>query len=159
MANPIPEGFRAITPHLIVDGAGEAIDFYTKAFGAKEVMRMPGPDGKSVMHAELDINDSRIMIADQYPDMGTQGPKTIGGTPVCIHFYCDDVDGMVKQATEAGAELLMPPMDMFWGDRYGKVKDPFGHEWSVATHTKDMTPQEIGVAADEFMKNMGGCES
>ena len=146
-AKTVPEGFRTITPHLIVKGAGQAIDFYKKAFGAEEVMRMPGPDGKSVMHAELKVGDSMFMIADEFPNMGCVGPQTLGNSPVGIHLYVNDADTVFNQAVKAGATVKMPMTDMFWGDRYGKLQDPFGHHWSVATHKEDVTPQECAKRA------------
>jgi len=137
----VPEGCHTVTPHLIVKGGAKALDFYRKAFGAEEVFRMPGPGG-GIMHAEIQIGDSRIFLADEFPDMGCLSPATLKGSPVTIHLYVEDVDAAFKKATQAGAEPVMPPADMFWGDRYGKVKDPFGHHWSIATHKEDVAPQE-----------------
>ncbi len=142
MAKPIPDGYTTVTTHLIAKGAGAAIDFYKKAFGAEELMRIPGPDGKSVMHAEMKIGNSIVMIADEFPDYGCVGPKTLGGSPVTIHLYVSDVDAAYKKAVDAGATASMPVTDMFWGDRYGKLTDPFGHHWSVATHVEDVAPEE-----------------
>jgi uncharacterized glyoxalase superfamily protein PhnB len=147
MARPIPEGFRTITPHLIIKNAGQAIDFYKKAFGAEEVMCMRGPDGKGVMHAEIKIGDSMFMIADEFPQMGCISPQTLGNSPVGIHLYVSDVDSVFNQAVKAGATVKMPVTDMFWGDRYGKLQDPFGHQWSVATHKEDVTPEECAKRA------------
>jgi PhnB protein len=144
MAQPIPKGYHTITPHLVVDGAAEAIDFYVKAFGAKENSRMPfpSPDGKTKLgHAELEIGDSRLFLADEFPDMGVVGPK--GSSPVTIHLYVTDVDAAFNRAVKAGATPSMPPDDAFWGDRYCKVVDPFGHHWSIATHKEDLTPEEV----------------
>jgi uncharacterized glyoxalase superfamily protein PhnB len=158
MANPVPEGFGTVTPHLVIEKCDQAIEFYKKAFGAEEICRMPGPDGKTLMHAELKIGNSMLMMAEAMPEYGMKGAQALGGSPVVVHLYVSDVDNFIDKAVKAGAELTMPPMDMFWGDRYGKLKDPYGHNWSVATHTKDMTPEEIAKAGVEFMKNMpGGC--
>jgi uncharacterized glyoxalase superfamily protein PhnB len=154
---PIPEGFHTMAPHIIVRGAAQAIDYYKKAFGAEEVMRMPGPDGKTVMHAELKIGDSMLMVCDEFPDMGCKGPQSIGGTPVTLHLYVPDVDAAFQRAIKAGAQVTMPVTDMFWGDRYGKLKDPFGHEWSVATHKIDVTPEECAKAAASAFSG-GGCK-
>ena len=145
--SPIPEGFHTLTPYLVIKGASEAIEFYKRAFGAQEKVRMPGPDGKSVMHAELKIGDSPLMLADEFPDMGSLGPHGIGGTSVVIHVYVDDADAVFNQAVAAGAQVKMPLQDMFWGDRYGQLTDPFGHRWSVATHKEDLTPEEMGKRA------------
>ena len=147
---PIPDGFHTITPHLIIKGAAEAIEFYKKAFGAEEIMRMPSPDGK-LMHAEIKIGDSRLMLADEFPDWGKVGPQSIGGSPVVVHLYVKDCDAAFNQAVEAGAKPTMPPADMFWGDRYGALEDPYGHHWSVATHTQDLTPEQIAEAAGKAM--------
>ena len=138
---PVPEGFHTVTPHLTMKNAGEAIEFYRKAFGAEEIARMPGPGG-SVMHAEIRIGDSPIMLNDEFPEHGARGPKTIGGTPVSIHLYVNDVDALFDRAVKAGAKVTMPIADMFWGDRFGKLEDPFGHQWSIATHKEDVTPEE-----------------
>jgi PhnB protein len=150
----IPDGYHTLTPYLIARGAKEAIDFYKRAFGAEEINCMPGPDGKSVAHAELKIGDSRFMLTDEFPTMGTKGPQTLGGSPVGIFMYVQDVDTSFQRAVKAGATEVMPVKDMFWGDRYGKLRDPFGHEWSLATHKKDLTPEEIGKAAREFFSQM-----
>lgn len=146
----IPEGYRTVTTYLIVKDAAKAIDFYTRAFGAVELFRMPGPDGKGVMHAEIKVGDSIVMLSDECPHMGTKSPLTLGGTATALHLYVEDVDASFKKATKAGAQTKQPPTDMFWGDRYGKVLDPFGHEWGLATHTEDLTPEEIGARAAKF---------
>lgn len=142
---PIPEGMHSVTPHLVCDGAAEAIEFYKKAFGAKEGGRAPGPDGK-LMHAQIMIGDSHVMLVDEFPDWGTLGPKTLKGSPVTIHLYVEDVDAVFAQAVAAGATVRMPLDDAFWGDRYGVIEDPFGHYWSLATHIRDVTPEEIQQA-------------
>ncbi len=144
---PVPEGFHTVTPHLVVKGASQAIEFYKKAFGAEERSRMHGPDGKSIMHAQLKIGDSLLFLVDEFPEMGSYGPLTGGRSPVTIHLYVQDVDSAFSTALAAGARQIMPPADMFWGDRYGKLVDPFGHEWSLATHKEDLTPEEIGKRA------------
>ena len=141
--NPIPDGFHSVTPHLIIKNAAKAIDFYTKAFGATEICRMPGPDGKSIMHAEIKIGNSIIMIAEENPEWQCKGPTMLGGTPVTIHLYVNDADKAFKTAVDAGAEATMPVDTMFWGDRYGKVTDPFGHSWSIATHVEDVSPEDM----------------
>ncbi len=143
---PVPEGFRTVTPHLIIKDASAAIEFYKKAFGAEEILRMPGPGG-SVMHAEMRIGDSPIMLNDEFPDYGKRGPKSIGGTPVTIHLYVNDVDAAFDRAVKAGAKVTMPLADMFWGDRYGTLEDPFGHQWSLATHKEDLSGEEIAERA------------
>ncbi|MGH9869028.1 MAG: VOC family protein [Candidatus Polarisedimenticolia bacterium] len=145
---PIPEGFRTITPHLNVAGAAAAIEFYKKAFGAEEIQRMPGPGGK-VMHAEIRIGDSMVMLADEYPEFGNKAPTTLGGSPVTIHLYSNDVDALWDRAIKAGAKEVMPLMDAFWGDRYGQVVDPFGHKWGLGMHLEDLTPEEIGERAKQ----------
>ena len=155
----IPEGFRAVTPHMIMKGAGDAIEFYKKAFGAEEIMRMPGPDGKSVMHAEIRIGDCVVMLADEMPMMDYNvSPSKLGGTTVALSLYVPDTDAAFKRAIDAGATESMKPMDMFWGDRYSKVLDPFGHEWEICTHKEDLTPEEIGKRAQEWMSSMGNCD-
>ena len=142
---PIPEGMHTITPHLVCAGAADAIAFYAKAFDAVELARLPGPSGK-LMHAQLRIGDSPLMLVDEMPEWGALGPRALKGTPVTIHLYVPNVDAAVAQAEAAGAKVTMPVADMFWGDRYGQVEDPFGHKWSLATHTKDMSPDEIRSA-------------
>ncbi|MCB1534703.1 MAG: VOC family protein [Rhodoblastus sp.] len=155
-AKPVPDGFRTVTPHLICAGAADAIEFYKKAFGATEMFRLPGPDGR-LMHASIMIGDSMIMLVDEMKEMGALGPKSRGGTPVGIHLQVEDADALFARAVAAGAAVKMPVMDMFWGDRYGVVVDPFGHEWSIATHIRDLTPDEIAAAALEAMKAQKGC--
>ncbi len=152
--NPVPSGYPQVTPYLSVNGAAAAIEFYTQVFGATERMRMPGP-GDTVGHAELELGDSVIMLADEAPDIGFRSPKTLGGTPVIVSVYVEDVDAVVERAVAAGATVTMPVDDMFWGDRYGKVTDPFGHEWEIATHTEDLTPEEMQRRGEEFMASMG----
>jgi uncharacterized glyoxalase superfamily protein PhnB len=150
---PIPEDFHTITPHLVVKGASQAIEFYRQAFGAEEIFRLPGPDGKSIMHAQLKIGDSPLFLADEFPQMGSHGPEIGGRSPVTIHLYVEDVDSVFNAALAAGAQPLMPPADMFWGDRYGKLSDPFGHEWSLATHKEDLTPEEMSKRAQTAFCN------
>lgn len=141
--NPIPEGFHSITPHIIVKGVANAIEFYKKAFGAKERCRMSAPDG-SIMHAEIQVGSSIIMMAEENEQWGCLAPK--GGSPVVLHLYAPDCDAAMKQAAAAGATIVMPAADMFWGDRYGKITDPFGHSWSIATHISDPTPEQMKQA-------------
>lgn len=139
---PIPDGMHSLTPLLVCAGASDAIDFYKKAFNAVEESRLPGPDGK-LMHASVKIGDSVLMLTDEFPEWGGFGPKLLKGSPVTIHLYVEDVDASVAQAVAAGAKVTMPVDDMFWGDRYGKLEDPFGHQWSIGTHTRDLTPEQI----------------
>ena len=141
---------QTVTPHLVCAGAADAIDFYKRAFGAKENMRLAGANGK-VMHASIRIGNANIMLVDELPEWGSLSPITLGGSPVTIHLYVDDVDAFVKRAVEAGAILRMPVQDMFWGDRYGAIEDPYGHKWSVATHLKDMSTSEIEEAMKKFV--------
>jgi uncharacterized glyoxalase superfamily protein PhnB len=143
---PIPDEYHRVTPHLIVPDAAAAIEWYKKVFGATERGRMPTPDGK-IMHAEIEIGGSVIMMFEEMPEMGALGPAKLGGTPVSIHLYFEDSDAVFNKAMQAGATAQMPMMDAFWGDRYGKFADPFGHEWSVATHKWDLTPEEMNQAA------------
>ena len=145
--SPIPPGFHTLTPHLVIKGAGAALDWYKKAFNAEEVMRMPGPDGASVMHAEVKIGDSLLMLADEFPGMDTHAPETLKGTTVSIMLYVTDVDKVFNQAVAAGGKPVLPPTDMFWGDRYGKLTDPFGHSWALATHKEDVPPEEMAKRA------------
>ena len=143
----IPEGYSVVTPHLVVSDSSAAIEFYKNAFGAQELFRMPTPDGSKVMHAQIMIDGAPIMMGDEFPEMGCKGPGALGGSPVTVHLYVSDVDKVFAQAVAAGATPTMPVTDMFWGDRYGRVQDPFGHSWSIATHTKDLTPEEIAEGA------------
>jgi uncharacterized glyoxalase superfamily protein PhnB len=133
---------QSLMPHLVCAGAAKAIDFYKKAFGGVEMMRLPGKDGR-LIHAAVEINGARVMLVDEFPEMGAKAPTTLKGTPVTIHLMVDDVDTFTKRAVKAGAKVIMPVADMFWGDRYGIVEDPFGHRWSIATHQRDMTVEEI----------------
>jgi PhnB protein len=142
---PIPEGMHTVTPHLICAGAAEAIAFYKKAFNAVETSRLPGPNGR-LMHASVRIGDSTVMLVDEMPEHGALGPKSLKGSPVAIHLYVEDVDAFAAQAVRAGARITMPVSDMFWGDRYGQLEDPFGHRWSVATHVRDVSPAEMQKA-------------
>jgi PhnB protein len=142
MVNPIPDTYPRVTPYLYIDGAQAAIDFYTAVLGAGVRMTMPGPDGK-IGHAELSIGDSVIMLADEFPDMGVRGPKSIGGSPVAIHVYVDDVDDTFDKALSAGATTLRPVEDKFYGDRGGEFEDPFGHRWSIASHIEDLSTEEM----------------
>ncbi len=142
---PIPEGMHSLTPHLVCAGAAEAIEFYKKAFGAIEGGRLPGPNGKLV-HAMLHIGDSALMLVDEMRDCNALGPKALKGSPVTIHLYVEDVDACVERAVAAGAKITMPVEDMFWGDRYGRLEDPFGHQWSVATHKREVSPEEMKQA-------------
>ena len=147
--NPIPEGMHTVTPHLVCAGAGAAIDFYKKAFGATETSRMPGPGGK-LIHASIRIGDSAVMLVDEMPEWGSLGPKALKGSPVVIHLYVDDVDAFTARAVAAGAKVTMPVADMFWGDRYGQLEDPFGHRWSVATHVRDVSPADMQQAMQKM---------
>ncbi|HVL74643.1 MAG TPA: VOC family protein [Noviherbaspirillum sp.] len=139
---PIPEGYRNITPYLTIRNAAAAIDFYKQAFGAEERFRMSEPDGR-VGHAEIQIGDSLLMLSDEYPEMQATGPQTIGGTPVMMHLYVEDVDAVVKRAVDAGAQLVRPVENQFYGDRAGLLQDPFGHKWWVSTHVEDVSPDEL----------------
>lgn len=150
---PIPEGYHTITPHLIVRDAARAIEFYKQAFGAKDRGVMKGPDGK-VMHAELQIGDSIFMLADEMPEFGSRSPQAIGGSSTGLHIYSENVDAAFDRAVKAGAQVEMPVMEQFWGDRYGKLKDPFGHSWSLATHVKDLSVEEMKRGMDEAMAKM-----
>ena len=154
-ARPIPDGYHTLTPALTVRGAAQAIEFYVRAFGARELGRMAAPDGLQIWHAELQIGDSRLMLADEFPDMGGQAPDSLGGTPVTMHLYVEDADAFVERAVGAGATVIQPLMDAFWGDRYGKLKDPFGHEWSIATHVEDVSEDEMRRRAETFAGSTG----
>jgi PhnB protein len=139
---PIPDGYHTITPYLSVKGAADAIEFYKKAFGATEVMRLAQPDGR-VGHTELQIGESRVMLADEFPEMNFRSPDSIGGTPVHLHMYVENVDAVVSQAVAAGAKLVRPVQDQFYGDRLGTVADPYGHVWHVSTHKEDLSIEEL----------------
>jgi PhnB protein len=145
----IPEGMHSVTPHLICAGAAEAIEFYKRAFNAVEISRLAGPEGR-LMHASIRIGDSTIMLVDEAPQWGMLGPKSLKGSPVTIHLYVDDVDAFSTHAAAAGARITMPVADMFWGDRYGRLEDPFGHLWSVATHVRDVSPEEMRNAMSKM---------
>jgi PhnB protein len=145
----VPEGMHTVTPHLICAGAAAAIEFYKKAFGATEAMRLPMPDGK-LAHARIKIGDSQIMLMDEAPQHRALGPKMLKGTPVTLHLYVADVDATFKRALDAGAKAVMPVQDMFWGDRYGVLEDPFGHNWSVASHVRDVSDEELPNAMRNF---------
>jgi PhnB protein len=150
MAEPIPSNYPRVTPYLIVDGAADAISFYETVLGATERMRMDGPDGR-IGHAELDVGDSVIMLADENPEMGARSPRTVGGTPVSIHVYLEDVDAAFDRALQAGAKSLRPLEDRFYGDRSGTLEDPFGHHWDLSTHVEDVPPEEMSRRASEVM--------
>jgi PhnB protein len=150
MAKPIPEGYHTLTTYLAVDDAAAAIDYYTRAFGAKELGRMDAPGGK-IGHAELEIGDSRLMLSDPFPQSSTRPPKELGGTTASVFLYVEDVDTVVQRAVDAGATVTMEVADQFWGDRFGTVTDPFGHVWSVATHVEDVPPEEMAERAKAAM--------
>ena len=151
--NPIPKGYHTVTPYLVLDDASRAIEFYKKAFGAQEIMRMQGPAGK-IAHAEIKIGDSPVMISDEMPGASDRSPKSLGGSGVGIFLYVDDVDSVFNQAVSAGAKAEMPPEDMFWGDRFGKLVDPFGHHWALATHIEDVAPEDMEKRGKEAMAKM-----
>jgi PhnB protein len=150
---PIPDGYHTLTPFLTVRDAARAIEFYKRAFGAVERGAMKGPDGK-IMHAELKIGDSIVMLSDEFPEFGALSPQSTGGAGMGLHIYIDGVDAAFDRAVQAGAEVEMPVMDQFWGDRYGKLKDPFGHKWSIATHVKDLSLDEMKQGMNEAMEKM-----
>jgi PhnB protein len=149
MVKPIPDNYPQVVPYLIVDGAGEAIEFYKSVLGASERMRLEGPDGK-LGHAELEIGDAVIMLADENPGMNIEGPKSVGGTPVTIHVYLEDADGAFERAVQAGAKPLRAVEDQFYGDRSGQFEDPYGHRWNVATHVEDISEEEMSRRASEI---------
>jgi PhnB protein len=151
--NPVEAGFHTVVPHLICRDAAAAIEFYKRAFGATEIMRIPTPDGK-LMHASVRIGDTTVMLVDEMPQWGALSPQSLNNSPVTLHMSVPDVDAVYKRAIDCGAKSRMEVADMFWGDRYGKVEDPFGHHWSIATHIRDMTQEEIVAAAGEAMKAM-----
>jgi PhnB protein len=155
MVKPIPDGYPRVTPYLMVDGASAAIDFYTSVLGAKERMRMPGPNDR-LGHAELEIGNSVIMLTDEFPDMDVRGPRALGGTPVTLHVYVEDADSVFDRAVQSGAKPLRPVEDQFYGDRSGQFEDPFGHRWNVATHVEDVPPDEMMKRAEAAMAGAGG---
>ena len=152
--SPVPKGYQTVTPGLAVRNAGEAIEFYKKAFGAKEKARMNGPDGRTIMHAEMQIGNSKIMLGEEMPQMGHPSPQALNGTPVNLYVYVKDADKTFAQAVKAGATVTMPVNDAFWGDRFGQVKDPFGHSWSIATHKRNLSPKAMKKAAEEWYAQM-----
>lgn len=154
MVKAIPDGMHTVTPHLIIEGAAKALDFYKAAFGAEELSRLPGPDGR-LMHASFRIGTSVLFAADAFPEWGSNGPQHFKGTPVTIHLYVEDCDAAFARAIAAGCAVKMPPADMFWGDRYGVLTDPFGHAWSIATHTRDLTPAQIEEGFAAMLAEMG----
>jgi PhnB protein len=150
----IPPGYHTLIPYMVVHNAAEAIEFYARAFGARETTRMSMPGSDKVMHAEMSLGDSHFMLSDEYPQPGgCKSPKTVGGISVGLHMYVPDVDAAFKKAVDCGCQSLMPPGDAFWGDRYCRILDPFGHEWSLATHKEDVPPEQMTRRAAEFMKN------
>jgi PhnB protein len=151
---PIPDGYPRVSPYLVVDGAQKAIEFYVNVLGATERMRMPGPDGR-IAHAELEVGDSLIMLADEFPDMGAKAPAAFGGSPVSIMVYVDDVDATYNKATEAGATEVRPLENQFYGDRSATFDDPFGHRWTIATHVEDVSPEEMGRRMAEMGQGQG----
>lgn len=147
----VPEDFHTITPQLVVKGVTAAIAWYTKALGANELLRHPAPDGTSIMHSELLLGDSRFFVVDEFPN-SMVSPTSLGGTPVTLHLYVHDVDALFSRAVDAGAEVLMPVADQFWGDRYGMIRDPFGHRWSIASRLEDLSPRQLAARAADWAK-------
>ena len=152
----IPEGMHSLTPHLVCRGAAQAIEFCKKAFGAVEIARSSVPGDTRIIHAAIRIGDSVMMLNDEFPEFGAKSPQALGGSPVTIHLYVEDCDATVQSAVAAGAKVTMPPMDAFWGDRYAKLEDPFGHHWSIATKVRDVPPDELAKAAAAAMSAMKG---
>ena len=155
MPNGVREGYQTVTPALTVRDGAEAIEFYKKAFGAEEIMRVPGPDGKSIMHAEIRVGTSRIMLGDEAPSMGCLAPVSLGGPGGSLYVYVPDVDAAFQRAVAAGCKSLMAPTDMFWGDRFGKLEDPYGNQWGLATHKEDVPPKAMAERAKAAMAQMG----
>lgn len=153
---PIPDGYHTLTPHMVLKDAAKAIEFYKKAFGAVEMGRMPGPDGK-IMHAEIKIGNSPVMLCDEFPEMGAMSAETIGKVSTYFFLYVGDVDAAFKKAVDAGCVGELEPTDMFWGDRYSKLVDPFGYKWSIGSRIEDLSPEEIAERGKEFMKQTSGC--
>jgi uncharacterized glyoxalase superfamily protein PhnB len=151
----VPDGFNTVSAYLVVPNAVKALEFYNKAFWAETIARMAGPDGKSTLHAEMKIGNSMIMLSEENPQWDTKSPKTLGGTPVSLHIYCEDVDALFNRAVAAGCTVTFPVMDAFWGDRYGKLTDPFGHIWGIATHKEDLSEEEISRRAAAWYASAG----
>ena len=151
--NAIPQGYHSLTPYLVVNDGSRAIEYYKQAFKAKETVRMAGPGGK-IGHAELKIGDSMLMLSDEIPGSGNRSPQSLGGSPVSIFLYVENVDSVFNEAVKAGAKGDMPPQDMFWGDRFGKLTDPFGHSWALATHIEDVAPEEMKKRSQTYMEKM-----
>jgi PhnB protein len=154
MAQAVPLGYHTVTAYLAVKNAAEAIEFYKRAFGAEERERMTGPGGQGIMHAEIQIGDSRVMLSDEFPNSGCMSPQSLGGTTCQLFLYVNDVDAAHQKAVAAGANSVMAPADMFWGDRYCKLTDPYGHSWGMATHKEDLTPAEVDKRATAFFEQM-----
>jgi PhnB protein len=152
--SPIPKGYHSVTPYITVSDGAKALDFYTRAFGAKVTERMPGPGGK-MMHAEFRVGDSVVMLSDEFPQGGTKSPQSLGGSSGSVFMYVPDVDAAFKRAVDAGCQVAMPLMNMFWGDRFGKLIDPFGHHWGLATHKEDVSPAEMKRRSESAMAQMG----
>jgi PhnB protein len=153
-SKPIPEGFHTVTPALVVRNAAQAIDFYKHALGAEELVRMAGPDGKSIMHAELKIGDSIIFLSDENPQASAKSPQSLGGSTVVLNLYVKDADAAFKKAIDSGGKSTMPVADQFWGDRYGMFADPFGYSWGLATHKEDLSPKEMSERMNAFFASM-----
>ena len=153
---PIPDGFNTVSAYLIVKNSVEALEFYQKALGAEAGIRMPTPDGQGTMHAEMRIGNSTVLLTDENPQWEMKSPETLGGSAQSLHIYVDDADKLFNRAVEAGCTVRAPLMDAFWGDRFGKVTDPFGHEWGIATHKEDVPAEEMGKRAAEWFASMGG---
>lgn len=156
VVEPIPKGYHTITPALVIRDTARAIDFYKKAFGAKELGRMTAPDGKTIVHCELEIGSSRLFLSDEMPGCRARSPQSTGALSGTFYLYVDDVDSRVRKAVDAGAKVTYPVSDMFWGDRTGTVEDPFGYEWTFATHKEDVPPAEMRKRGEAFFKEMGG---
>ena len=159
---PIPDRFNTVSVYLIVPNSVEALEFYARAFGAETISRMAGQDGSSTLHAEIGIGDSTVMLTDENPQWNLKSPGSLGGCSASVHLYVEDVDAAFERAVDAGCQVLAPVEDMFWGDRYGKVADPFGHHWGIATHKEDVPEEELGQRAAEFFANMaaqGSCDA
>jgi len=156
MVRAVPDGFSTVSVYLVVPVATEAMAFYARAFGAEPGSRMAGPDGESTMHAEMRIGDSTVMLTDENPQWGMTSPRTLGGTAASVHLYVEDADAVFERAVDAGCEVEFPISDTFWGDRYGKVRDPYGHSWGIATHLEDLDDDEVARRAADWFASRGG---